>query len=341
MVVAVTRGLRVSLCMLSTASAIGLVACGDREDQLVGNWRDVNGTERLEFFDDHRVTIADRRRSIAGSWTVLRDGRVKIEATTLGTTVVFTGALRDDTLILDVQGGTSRYTRDDTPTVGESGDNERREGPARPAPATTSQGAGAGGACSADRVDSERRRLNVFVSNFAEAAVQPFERGNISQQALIEFGVRHNIINAPRRIQRSVDSDTSRLAAREVESAVRRYFDITSIQHQQLTGRYSWIVYNDGQYSFVEGAGEPRPFAQVDSVSATPNGELNAYLTTYVIPDIAADVYGTPVATLRCRGIEVTRQASFRALVKEVPSQSGQRYVLVAYSGVRASVPPN
>ncbi|MCJ7507437.1 MAG: zinc-ribbon domain-containing protein [candidate division Zixibacteria bacterium] len=88
-----------------------LQGCGSSKSQFLGKWREVGKTEVMEFFKDGRVSITDKGMTAAGSWAVLDDGRVKIEANLLGMTVVGIGTLKGDTLRINISGEISEYKK--------------------------------------------------------------------------------------------------------------------------------------------------------------------------------------------------------------------------------------
>jgi len=78
---------------------------------LLGRWQGIGTTDRLEFFDDGRVSMADQRYSFTGTWVVLQDGRVKVEVGMLGVTQTFTGKIDAGVLKLASDGDTSRFQK--------------------------------------------------------------------------------------------------------------------------------------------------------------------------------------------------------------------------------------
>ena len=54
------------------------------EDALVGKWKEVGGTETMEFFKDGTVSIVDEGMSMAGSYRFVDKDRVKVELGGLG-----------------------------------------------------------------------------------------------------------------------------------------------------------------------------------------------------------------------------------------------------------------
>lgn len=94
-----------------TAVLLGVTACRPTQSQLLGKWKEKAGTEVLEFFKDGRVSITDKRQSLAGSWTVLDDGRIKLEVSFLGTGQILTGTLKGAILRLEMGNKSSEYER--------------------------------------------------------------------------------------------------------------------------------------------------------------------------------------------------------------------------------------
>lgn len=180
----------------------------------------------------------------------------------------------------------------------------------------------------------EWRRLNVFLSNFAEASIEPFRPGEVPAATLIQFGVLHSIINALDRAE-SVPGrpDDRRFSARQVESTIRKYFGIDFTGHRSLAGDYAWIEYADGYYVFPLTGGETYPFVQVTHLADAGRGELIASLRVYRIPeDDDADRYGIPVEELQRSGHEVELEGEMCARVRRVREGGEERYVLLGYA---------
>lgn len=174
------------------------------------------------------------------------------------------------------------------------------------------------------------RHLNVFFSNFAEASVQPFQRGGeIPPATLIRFGFLHNLINADQRVQDAPGRPNhGRLSASHVEAAIKKYFGIRFSQHGSLEG----IEYVNGYYVFPLADGETYPFAQVNSLTDLGNGEFAATLSVYQMsPGDDVDQYGTAVEQLRRRGYEVELVSEMRARIRQVREDGRDRYVLLEY----------
>jgi hypothetical protein len=99
------------IALLVAAVTLMATGCRSQNQNVLGKWKEMGGTEVLEFFDDNRVAINDKGASTVGSWTLLNDGRVKIEAGALGFTSVVTGEVAGETLVLRMGEKQSRYER--------------------------------------------------------------------------------------------------------------------------------------------------------------------------------------------------------------------------------------
>jgi hypothetical protein len=178
----------------------------------------------------------------------------------------------------------------------------------------------------------EWRRLNVFFSNFVEASVQPFRRGEVPPATLVQFGVLHILINAPQRVQREPGRpDYGRLSASDVTAEVTKYFGVPFSRHQSLGGAYSWIQYANGYYVFPRADGETYPFAQLNRLIDLGGGEFTATFSVYQMADYDVDRYGTPVEQLRRSGYEVERLSEMRGRIRRVRESGRDRYVLLEY----------
>jgi hypothetical protein len=88
-------------CICITMISIFQISCDKSTDEeLVGQWEWRNDT--LEFFPDE-TWASERPESdqIAGNWTVLEDGRVKLVYSLGGSTNISLAEMRDDKLLID------------------------------------------------------------------------------------------------------------------------------------------------------------------------------------------------------------------------------------------------
>jgi hypothetical protein len=101
---------------------IMICGCSDSGSKLIGAWSEYSqyeyGKEHCEFFKDGSCYFEDSNQRVAGRWSVLEDGRIKVEVTTswlFGGAFVMTlfAVVTADELVLD-GGGDNRgtYARD-------------------------------------------------------------------------------------------------------------------------------------------------------------------------------------------------------------------------------------
>lgn len=103
--------LKIVLGLVIVGGVLDLEGCRSNKTALVGKWQEVGKTEVIEFFSDGRMSVSGGVMNTAGSWTLLDDGRVKIELTVLGMTAVMTGKVEGDILRLEMDGRTGQYRR--------------------------------------------------------------------------------------------------------------------------------------------------------------------------------------------------------------------------------------
>lgn len=181
---------------------------------------------------------------------------------------------------------------------------------------------------------TEWRAMNVFFSNFAEAGVEPFRRGAVSDEALARFGVLHTRINAPQRVERGRGTD-ERVAARHVEAAALKYFGVSLARHRSFGLGGDRVAFANGHYVFPGADGEVHPFAHVARWEDAGGGEFAADVSVYQGEDVDGDVYGTSVAALRRGGMDVRLLHEMRARVRRVREGGRSRYVLLDWLPAR------
>jgi hypothetical protein len=91
------------LLVASMLIAMSLSGCSSPKSKLLGKWE--LGTEVIEFFSDSRVSIRKEGQVAAGSWSILDDGRVKLEIIVYGTAYPMTGKLEGDVFQLETPDG--------------------------------------------------------------------------------------------------------------------------------------------------------------------------------------------------------------------------------------------
>ena len=185
---------------------------------------------------------------------------------------------------------------------------------------------------------AEYRRLNVFLSNFAEADLAPFAAGHLTDAHKIDFAALHIYWNRERDLGRTPEGCVIRPAA--VNEVALRYFG-ARVQTPRSTEH---MRYSGGVYHFGCGDGDPRSSAHAANVRRLPSGDLTATVDVYMLqelfPDRNGDAYAkmpeqmrriSQNATLQnasaSADFTVQRQARFR----EVREGGRARYILLEW----------
>ncbi len=123
---------------------------------------------------------------------------------------------------------------------------------------------------------SEQKKLNIFFSNFSEVNLKPFNRGEISTDELINFGVYHNYINNRKLFEKSSEGKV-RISEEYVINSVQKYFGL-ELEKQESTPE---ITYKTGNYYIPESSGEAFYFSQVEKVNDIGYDQFIAYINVY------------------------------------------------------------
>lgn len=97
-------------------SSLLLISCSSNlESQIIGKWKEIDGTETIEFFKDGTVSVVDEDMPMGGDYKFVDDGHLRIELGGLGALVgpmVFTVSISKNELSLtDANGKVSKYRR--------------------------------------------------------------------------------------------------------------------------------------------------------------------------------------------------------------------------------------
>jgi len=121
----------------------------------------------------------------------------------------------------------------------------------------------------------QKTALNIFFSNFSEVYLSGYNDQSYDQKALIDFSVRHNIVNYSDRIQ--YDGDFATLEASYVKQAIKRFFGVS---FDPISTESFDLV--DGLFRWPAADGEPFwDFSQVESFVDHGDGIYAATLTVY------------------------------------------------------------
>ena len=109
-----------AMCRILTLLLIALIAygCGKpKQDTLIGKWYGKDDDAIYEFFDDGTLTLIfeaakwSGQEPPRGKWVILKDGKLKIDASIYGTPLnkVFLFDIKDNELVLTETDGSASY----------------------------------------------------------------------------------------------------------------------------------------------------------------------------------------------------------------------------------------
>ncbi len=167
----------------------------------------------------------------------------------------------------------------------------------------------------------QQKNLNVFFSNFSEANVASFSQGALTDQAMIDFALRHLYLNKFKSLKPSKDSCSVTATTEQVDTATLKYFGQKVVQHKEKS--YS-IPVADGDLFF---------FSQLDTLEDVGSDTFKASGTIYSTGSGGTpDVHATP-SEWKKAGEEVSVAGKFSALIKA----QGERHILVEYLPVEVA----
>jgi hypothetical protein len=127
--------------------------------------------------------------------------------------------------------------------------------------------------------DKDWRALNIFFSNFSETYLEDFSAGDYDDKTLIEFAVRHNVINNAGLFKHDANSDYY-IEPKHVNATVKKYFGAEKITAQDGG---DFVLYRDGKY-YWDDVFEGSPwFAGSQALELRDNGDgtLSAIVGDY------------------------------------------------------------
>jgi hypothetical protein len=165
---------------------------------------------------------------------------------------------------------------------------------------------------------AERKNLNTFFSNFSEASMKSFPQGGLSQEAMLDFGLRHAYLNKFKSLKRAKDGQNVLVPAELVDRASINYFNAKLKKHAKA------------EYPVPMADGEAYVFSQISKLTDLGDYVYRAEgIIYYTGSGDAADPHSTP-AQWKKAGNEVEILGSFTGKIQAVD----ERYVLLEYTVV-------
>lgn len=202
------------------------------------------------------------------------------------------------------------------------------------------------------------RKLNVFFTNFSESAVPFFKKGTLSEDELIAFGVRHNLINISKNVHKTKQKKgyDAKISVKAVHRAVMKYFGKKILKDHSVIAFYQelsavkkvpasflfekgfyYIPITMGQFDMARNpTGEQMKFIQVDHLIPRNKNLFEAVVNRYAIyPDSISKttkelnhlMFSVPVIKWKVAE-KPTLEAKIKALIRQ--GKNG-RYQLISY----------
>ncbi len=99
--------------ILEVLILVGLVGCGkSKEKTIVGKWKEVGGTQTIEFFKDGTVTVVDKGEpTLPGDYRFLDDNRIRMNLALFGPIIAEVSSSRDEITLTNPFGEVEKYRR--------------------------------------------------------------------------------------------------------------------------------------------------------------------------------------------------------------------------------------
>jgi len=127
----------------------------------------------------------------------------------------------------------------------------------------------------------ERKKINLFLTNFAEQGMSAFNRERATDAQMIEFAICHIRLNRRDLIEHgSFGGDTLRIAKEHVAQRTLRYLGLSPAEEAAAYQRYE-----NGYYYFSEGSDLRMGFACMSSAEQLDDGKIGVYFGVYATGD--------------------------------------------------------
>jgi len=173
-----------------------------------------------------------------------------------------------------------------------------------------------------------KKQLDTFFSNFSEAYVEPFEKGEIEDANLIRFGVLHVILNDSKLIEKKGENNFGYINAENVDGATMYYFGKKPQKHANIEG----YTYENGYYKFPKASGEVYTFSQIDKLYDLGSDTYKAEVSIYTASSgFAGDYHGT-LDQWKASGEDIPKlNKKINAVIRKINDNGKERYNLMEY----------
>ena len=178
--------------------------------------------------------------------------------------------------------------------------------------------------------DSDKEKINTFLSNFSECFFTHFDKDKVNDTELITFAVLHNYKNNVN-LSKGDSDNTVKISKDVIEKTIDKYFDIKFSNHSSV--KKEEIEYRNEYYQIVAGVGEVIPFVQLTKIIDKGDQEFFVYGDEYINANYFSGNPYKPIDKWSTEEKqEVKKSGKIEALVKKIDNGITWRYILLKYN---------
>ena len=171
-------------------------------------------------------------------------------------------------------------------------------------------------------------KLNIFFSNFSEVALESFEKDKVSEDMLINFAVRHNVINNWNIIKKH-DDFHGKIPKEIIEQTILKYFGKAFNNHKS-TQEYK---FENGNYILAYADGDTHDFSSVTKIIDNGNDYYTSFVNIYspqVVDGYPENPYDSPNKWNMFEDTPIP-ELTWKATAT-IRKESDGRYILIDYN---------
>jgi len=176
---------------------------------------------------------------------------------------------------------------------------------------------------------AEKKLLNTFFSNFSEVFVEPFEKDEISDSALIQFAVSHNYRNNYKFFVKGGEEYQVKIKASYLDESVNKFFGRKIVKHHPV----GEIDYRDGWYYTTDASGEEFSFSQIATLVDNGSSMYTATVNVYSAGSgWTGNVNGTDAEWKKASPDDFPQLSEvMTATLQKITEKGKSRYILIDY----------
>jgi hypothetical protein len=180
---------------------------------------------------------------------------------------------------------------------------------------------------------AEKKLLNTFFSNFSEALVEPFEKDEFTDAAMVQFCITHNYINNYKFFVKGGEEYQVKIKSSYIDSTALKFFGRKIVKHQAV----GEIGYKDGWYYTTDASGEAYYFSQIVNLYDSGNIMYTATVNVYAAGSgWTGNTHGDEKEWKRSSPDDVPEISEvMKCTLQKVKEKGKSRYILVDYIKVK------